>query len=93
MSSLSLKPPLYQPPAKKTAARTNTTKTTKMTRAAIRAQAGNWWTVFDRSRGGLAELAFVDEAVGSSRYCGVWAEPSLLDMLPSFLITGCGTAR
>jgi hypothetical protein len=48
-SSLSLKPPLYQPPAKKTAARAKTTKTTKTTRAPMRAQAGNWWTVFDRS--------------------------------------------
>jgi hypothetical protein len=61
------------------------TKMTNTTPATRRAQAGNWWTVFGRCRrGGLAELAFVAEAVGSP--LSVWAEPSLLDMLPSVLI-------
>jgi hypothetical protein len=64
-------------PAKKTAAMTETIKTTPATR---RAQAAKWLTVF-RRRGGLASVA---EAVGSLRDCSGWAEPSLLGTLPSF---------
>jgi hypothetical protein len=67
-------------PAKKTTAMTETTNTTPATR---RAQAAKWLTVF-RRRAGLAELASVAEAVGSSRDGSGWAEPSLLGMLPSF---------
>jgi hypothetical protein len=70
-------------PAKKTTAMTETTNTTPATR---RAQTAKWLTVF-RRRGGLAELASVAEAVGSSRDCCVWAERSLLGMLPSFPLT------
>jgi hypothetical protein len=59
------------------------TETSNTTPATRRAQAAEWLNVF-RRRGGLAELASVAEAVGSSRNIGVWAEPSLLGMLPSF---------
>ncbi|MBV8291223.1 MAG: hypothetical protein JOY55_05295 [Mycobacterium sp.] len=69
-------------PAKKTTATAETTNTTPATR---RAQTAKWLTVF-RRRGGLAELASVAEAVGSSGDC-VWAERSLLGMLPSFPLT------
>jgi hypothetical protein len=71
-------------PAKKATAMTETTNTTPATRRA--AQAAKWLTVF-RRRGGLAELASVAEAVGSSRDCSGRAEPSLLGMLPSFPLT------
>jgi hypothetical protein len=72
-------------PEKKTAA---TTKTTNTAPATKRAQPANWLTVLGRCRrGGLGELAFVAEAVGPSRDCVVWAELSLLDMLPSCVIT------
>jgi hypothetical protein len=67
-------------PAEKTTAMAETTNTTLATR---RAQTRKWLTAF-RSRGGLAELASVADAVGSSRDCSVWGERSLLGMLPSF---------
>jgi hypothetical protein len=58
-------------PAKKISAVTETTNTTPAT---TRAQAAKRLTVFHR--GGSAELASVAEAVGSSRDCSGWAEPS-----------------
>jgi hypothetical protein len=65
-------------PEKKRAAMTKTSNTTPATR---RAQAGNWLTVLGRCRPSVAE------AVGSSGDCVVWAEPSLVDMLPSCVVT------
>jgi hypothetical protein len=75
-SSLSVKNP-----AKKTAARTETTNTAPATRRT--APAAKWLTVF-RRRGGWAELACVAGVVGSCWDCGGWVEPSLFGMLPSF---------